>query len=183
MALKLNLGCGNNLLDGYVNIDKYDTAADVMADVCYLPYENNSVEEIVAYQVIEHLPYWITAGDLPHSTDQFWLECHRVLQPGGKMITECPNLLIIAQRLIERSGSFDYEAMVNFYGEYYRPWDKGRYDDWEHQAGSLHINGFSFKRCQEIAERVGFSVRERSMDEKHEHYKYEQNLSVEWTKL
>ncbi len=77
--LKLNLGCGNNLLDGFVNIDKYDKAADVMADICYLPYEDESVDEIVAYQIIEHLPYWQTSfGE--HSSPLFFEECYRVLK-------------------------------------------------------------------------------------------------------
>lgn len=181
MGLKLNLGCGNNLLPGYINIDKYDTAAEVMADVCDLPYEDNSVEEIVSYQVIEHLPYWITGGNLKHSTDSFWLEAYRVLQPGGTMITECPDAEYIARKIVE-TGDVDYISMINLYGEYYRPWDTGRYPDWEHQAGSLHINAFTWGRIQGIAERIGFEVTLQTMAEKHKDYKYEENLSVRWLK-
>jgi predicted SAM-dependent methyltransferase len=182
MALKLNLGCGNNLIDGYINIDKYDKEADLQADICELPFENDMVDEIVAYQVIEHLPYWMTDASLEHSTDQFWTECFRVLKSGGKMITECPDIGMIAKRIVNAYGDINYEAIVNLYGEYYRPWDTERYDDWQHQAGSLHINAFSWTKCQKIAERVGFTVRLQTMEEKHPHYKYEQNLSVEWTK-
>lgn len=185
MATRLNLGCGNNLIDGFINIDKFDKEADVMADICYLPYDNNSVDEIVSYQVIEHLPYWQTSL-LVNSIGQqyeptFFQECHRVMKTGAKMITECPDIEYISKR-IAKTGEIDYESMVNLYGEYYRPWDTGRYDDWEHQAGSLHINAFTFKKIQQIADYVGFEVRRHTMEEKHAHYKFEGNLSVEWIK-
>lgn len=177
---KLNLGSGNNHIEGFISIDKFDTEADVMADICYLPYPDNSVSEIVAYQVIEHMPYWVTS-DLRHSTDLFFEECARVLVSDGRMITECPDIEYIAKKIVE-TGDIDYECMVNLYGEYYRPWDKDRYTDWEHQAGSLHINAFTFKRIEGIARRTGFTVRRQTMDEKHRDYKYEGNLSVEWIK-
>lgn len=187
MALRLNLGSGNNHIPGFVSVDKFDKEADVMADICYLPYEDNTVEEIVAYQVIEHLPYWQTSLLVNSIGEQyeptFFQECYRVLKKGGKMITECPDILAMAQKLIDSAGDVTYEVMVNLYGEYYRPWDKNRYDDWEHQAGSLHINGFTFKRIQAIADYVGFRVREQTMAEKHKDYKYEANLSVEWIKI
>lgn len=183
--MKLNLGCGNNLLDGYINIDKYDKAADVQADICFLPYDDDSVEEIVAYQVIEHLPYWqthIVTNNIGVTYDApFFQECFRVLKPGGFMVTECPDVEYIAKRIVE-TGEIDYTTICNLWGEYYRPWDKERYEDWEHQAGSLHINGFTWKTIQDIAAFVGFKVRLNTMDEKHPNYKYEENLSVTWTK-
>lgn len=185
MALKLNLGCGNNLIGGYVNIDKFDKEADVLADICDLPYDDSSVDEIVSYQVIEHLPYWQT-GNLTSSIGQdypprFFEECFRVLKPGGFMITECPDIEHIARQIVE-DGDVDYRSMINLYGEYYRPWDQNRYPDWGHQAGSLHINAFTWKRIQRIADRVGFEVYRNKMDEKHVNYRFEENLSVRWTK-
>jgi len=180
MALKLNLGSGDNLLDGYVNIDKYDKAAQVRADICYLPYEDSSVDEIVCYQVIEHLPYWQTSfGE--HCSPQFFEDCYRVLKKGGTMITECPDIEWDAKQIME-TGDINYGNTIHLWGEYYRPWDTGRYEDWEHQAGSLHITGFTFKKIQKIAEHCGFTVKRNSIEEMHPHYHYEENLSVLWTK-
>lgn len=183
--MKLNLGCGNNLLDGYINVDKYDVAADVMADICYLPYDNDSVDEIVCYQVIEHLPYWqtslLTNNIGVEYKPQFFEECYRVLKPGGTLLTECPDIEFIAKR-ITSTGNVSYNDTINLYGEYYRPWDTGRYPDWEHQAGSLHITAFTWNKVKDIAEYVGFQIKKNSMEEKHRDYKYEENLSVLWTK-
>ncbi len=183
--LRLHLGCGNDIRAGYINIDKYDEAAQVKADACDLPYEDNSVDEIVSFQMIEHLPYWqtsvITSGMALFHEPIFFQECYRVLKPGGTMITECPDLEWIANRIVE-SGDIDYISTINLWGEYYRPWDKDRFPDWQHHAGGLHINGFTWGKIQKIADHVGFTVEQQEMEAKDKRYRYPENLSVKWTK-
>lgn len=54
--MKLNLGCGNKILEGYVNIDirRLDPRVFV-ADVRDLPYHDDSIDEILAVDVYEHV--------------------------------------------------------------------------------------------------------------------------------
>ena len=167
--MKLNLGCGDNLLDGYINVDKYDKAADIQADITDLPFEDNSVDKVVAYQVIEHVPY--------NLNDKLFAEIFRVLKPGGTAILETPDIDVVAVKILQEGITDQWRH--NLVGEYYRPWDKDRYDDWEHHAGSIHRNPFNFALIERYASNAGFkSVTKREPD----FYPCEENLSVELVK-
>ena len=76
--MRLNLGAGNTKLDGFISVDLYDTEADVRADITELPFDSESVDEIVCYQVIEHVPY--------NKSRQMFDEMYRVLKPGGTAV-------------------------------------------------------------------------------------------------
>jgi len=171
MALSLNLGSGDHRIDGFTNVDLYDETADVRADICELPFENESVDEIVAYQVIEHVAY--------NKAEQMFDEMYRVLKKGGTMITECPDIEWDAKQIAE-TGDINYQNTIHLWGEYYRPWDTKRYKDWEHAAPALHINGFTWKKIQQIAEHYGFEVKRLGIEDMVS--KFEENLAVLWTK-
>ena len=75
--MKLNLGCGKNKLDGYINIDK---SAEVEPDLCHditvgLPFETSEIDEVRAFDILEHIP----PGKVIHVINEIW----RVLKPGG----------------------------------------------------------------------------------------------------
>ena len=56
--MKLNLGCGSNILENYINLDKFDYYnPDVVYDLEITPYpfEDNSVDEILMSHVLEHI--------------------------------------------------------------------------------------------------------------------------------
>jgi hypothetical protein len=57
--IKLNLGCSNDIKQGYVNIDLYHKDSRVtIADVRKLDFlSNNSVIEIIAHDILEHLAF------------------------------------------------------------------------------------------------------------------------------
>lgn len=94
---RLNLGCGDKLLPGYINVDVAESRAgkkpDVLCDLRELtPFESGSVDEILSVHVIEHFWRWEALDVLRE-----WV---RVLRPGGKLILECPNLLSACEALL-----------------------------------------------------------------------------------
>jgi predicted SAM-dependent methyltransferase len=86
--MKLNLGCGTNKLDGFINIDGHaDSKPDVVLDISQdvLPYIAGTVDEVVLFHCIEHIPEkchdWVLG------------EIHRVLKPGGKFLVSYPEFI------------------------------------------------------------------------------------------
>jgi predicted SAM-dependent methyltransferase len=89
--IKLNLGCGPDIKEGYVNIDSCPINSRVIKmDIRDLKYEKESVDEIYARDVIEHLPL----GDAKKSIKN-WSE---ISKSGGKLFiqTICWDLIIKA---------------------------------------------------------------------------------------
>lgn len=56
-TLKLNIGCGNKVVDGYVGVDKFQCeAAEYICDIENekLPFKDGTIEGIILDNVIEH---------------------------------------------------------------------------------------------------------------------------------
>jgi len=109
--MKLNLGCGGRLLptaEGWVNVDKAQFAGvDEVADVFAIPWPwpNDSVEEMYAGHLLEHIPHALTVRALDDDPPmagwvarlrgldgfyQFFAEVWRVLAPGGTIYCRVP---------------------------------------------------------------------------------------------
>ncbi len=75
--LKLNVGCGPNCKEGWVNIDLMDARADLNLDLREsLPFSDDSVSIIYSEHFFEHLDY-------PDEVGHFLGECFRVLKTDG----------------------------------------------------------------------------------------------------
>lgn len=87
---KLNLGCGWDKRDGYLNVDFAEWhGPDLLADVRDLPMlPDGHYVEIVAQDILEHLP----RADGPVALKE-WA---RLLEPGGRLVLRVPNLLGLA---------------------------------------------------------------------------------------
>ena len=75
--LRLHLGCGENFLPGWVNIDLQEQEADAQLDLREdWPFPNESAEHIYSEHTLEHF-------DFPTDVRHVMAETMRVLQPGG----------------------------------------------------------------------------------------------------
>ena len=95
---RVNLGCGDDLREGFLNVDlnawyKPDVLADVR-DVGFLP--SSSYEEVVAQDVLEHLPRTDTARTL--------FQWNRPLRIGGILRLRVPSVLGIADLLRDKAN-------------------------------------------------------------------------------
>jgi len=83
---KLNLGCGEHYLDGYINIDLYNNKADVNDDITSLLnlavnfVEHGTVDEIYSSHSLMCVP-----ENKMLATLKLW---HTFLKEGGKIIIE-----------------------------------------------------------------------------------------------
>ena len=95
--VRLNLGCGDKILAGYVNVDlaadRVGRQPDLVCDLRRLePVADASVDEVLAIHVVEHFWQWEVLEVLRE-----WL---RVMKPGARMVLECPNLLAACEALL-----------------------------------------------------------------------------------
>lgn len=83
VGMKLNLGCADRAIPGFLGVDIFPGPhVDIVMDLSLTwNVKDSAVEEVVAYDIIEHI------AERKH----FMNELHRVLVPGGKATIEVPN--------------------------------------------------------------------------------------------
>jgi len=156
--LKLHLGCGNQHLEDYENIDLRKTwATNLVCDIKKLPYPDNSVALIETYHVIEHIP----RHDLPNALKEWY----RLLIQGGKLIIECPDFDEDVKEYIEGNE----KRMDSIFGLQRFP-------------GDTHLFGYNFKTLKQLLETSGFKEIQRK-EPKDYHAKNEPCLRIEGTRL
>ena len=89
-GLKLNLGCGQNKLDGYINVDRVANDKlhpDLQHDLETFPWPwpDDSVAEIRLHHVLEHL------GQTPLRFLRIMVELYRVCAPGARIAIAVPH--------------------------------------------------------------------------------------------
>jgi len=83
--MKLHLGCGNDYLEDWINVDNSplvnpDLLIDLEDKHCLKMIEDNSIEEVRAYHVLEHI----------HNFIPLMKEIHRVCKKGAVIDIRCP---------------------------------------------------------------------------------------------
>lgn len=90
--MKLNLGCSDRVIPGFIGVDIASPADQIVDLARPWPWQESSVQEVLAYDVCEHIGDEYLADDR-HTNGRihFMNELHRVLIPGGRAIIETPN--------------------------------------------------------------------------------------------
>ena len=106
--LKLNLGCGGDIREGYVNIDKYDFRQPevvVRADIFTINYPDNSIDEILLSHVIEHLTIW--------KVPSLFSNCYRMLKQGCKLIITVPDIDKLCRAWVDATDRQERYIVLN----------------------------------------------------------------------
>jgi len=145
--MKLNLGCGTKIKEGFVNIDLYPQSKEVIkGSIDKLDYPDNSIEEIHSDMSLEHMGYV--------DTPRILKEWNRVLIPCGSVWIRTMNLDGLCKDWMEKK--FNYTG--NLKGFYGSQTDEGQY----------HKTSFDFNYLKGLLEDAGFvEVAEETPDHPH----------------
>lgn len=91
----------------YTTTDLESPLADVKADICDLPFEENSFDFILCNHVLEHIP----------DDEKAMKEIYRVLRPGGRAILQIPQDLK-REKTFEDDSITDPKERARIFGQY-----------------------------------------------------------------
>ena len=145
--VRLHLGCGQQYLQGYLNIDypltehtvQAYSVADVFADITKISFVPGIIDEVRLHHVFEHF-------DRPMAIA---LLCawHMWLKPGGLLYIEVPDFLTSAKMVLDDNYSYLQKQVIlrHIFGSHEASWAM-HYDGWykekfEHILGLLGFEG------------------------------------------
>jgi glycosyltransferase involved in cell wall biosynthesis/ADP-heptose:LPS heptosyltransferase/2-polyprenyl-3-methyl-5-hydroxy-6-metoxy-1,4-benzoquinol methylase len=135
--LYLNLGCGRDVRDGFINIDLFsDDERVVRMDIRKLQLDDNVADGILASDVLEHFSH--------RETDIILAEWARVLKPNGEIIIRCPSLRLQIQAYQRGIWDADIASYMIFGGQT--------------NPGDYHCIGFDEQSIRKHLEKAGFEV-------------------------
>ena len=97
--MRLNLGACDRRIEGFISVDIAPPADEIVDLAGPWPWQDSSVDEVMALDVIEHIGESISTPDLGHPFHprglsgkiHFMNELHRVLKSGARATIETPN--------------------------------------------------------------------------------------------
>lgn len=116
--MRLNYGCGETKLDGYVNIDAtIGVKPDLVWDLklANLPYEDSSIDEICMFHCLEHIEveFW----------PKFFMEFWRLLKPDHPLLLAYPEFEVCAHNFITNKDNLKDFWRATLYGRQLYPGD------------------------------------------------------------
>lgn len=164
--LNLNLGCGRHVLDGWFNIDvqrspKAKRDPEMLSDVRKIALPDGCAQQIMAIHLWEHLYRW--------ECDAVIAEWNRLLEKGGQLILEMPDLYKFCANILAEKG--DQMGMWGLYG-----------DPREQDVYMCHHWGWTFSTIKPFLEQAGFKDIRETVTQWHRCGRQDRDFRVEATK-
>lgn len=157
--LKLHLGCGSKLKEGWINIDMR-SSADIRLDLSRkLPFKSDSAAMVYSEHFLEHIDY-------PDGAMKLLGECFRVLKPGGVFSVGVPDT---EWPLLEYAKVRDDGYFKAAKEEWHPEWCETELEhiNWHFRQGGEHKFAYDFKTLEKALARSGFvAIRRRDFDPK-----------------
>ncbi len=135
--LKLHLGCGSNIKQGYLNIDQYvNSPGIIQMDIFNLAIESEFVDEIYTEHMLEHLSKF----EVPLALKE-WA---RVLKPDGKLVMNLPNLEWCLDQWLAKTEEERWG------------WQLDTIFGLQTHLGEFHKTGFTEQRLHQLLTDAGF---------------------------
>jgi predicted SAM-dependent methyltransferase len=132
--LRLNLGSGGRVIEGYTNIDiDKKCGADIISNILDLKFEDETVEEIYFSHCLEHL----NRNDAQTMLNR----CYKWLKVAGRMWISVPNLKLICDLM----NIYDDEILMRW-----------MYGDGNDRLPLNHQWGYSEKSLKKCLNQAGF---------------------------
>jgi predicted SAM-dependent methyltransferase len=135
--MRLNLGCGNDIKEGFINIDTYNNmkGIDLNADIMNLPFKDETIDEVYISHVMEHFSF--------DNVMMVFKEINRVLMIGGDLKIYVP----------------DFQTCVNDWNESDDKWASlDRIFGSQTHPGNYHFCGYTLETLKKIVEDFNFNV-------------------------
>ena len=148
MSNTADLGCGAlPRLEIGVDIDKslkklwlerFPGRPFIIADIKFLPFKNESLDELISVHSIEHFSH--------REVPLILKEWCRVLKRGAKLTISCPNIVQICKNMVfhgDDNGKEGYEVCFRLYGGQDSPYN-------------FHKSGFNYGYLAALLREAGF---------------------------
>jgi predicted SAM-dependent methyltransferase len=118
--LKLNIGCGETKIEGFVNVDCTENVIvkpDLVHDIRHkpLPYEDGVIDEIWMIHALEHIEFF--------HWETIFREFARLLKPNGVLLLSYPEFERCAKGFIENTNNQRHFYRHTLYGRQLYPSD------------------------------------------------------------
>ena len=131
----------------YISCDIESPLADIKADICALPFNDNSFDWILCNHVLEHIP----------SDTKAMQELYRVLKPGGKALLQVP-LDPKRDTTFEDNSITDKATRTKIFGQYdhVRVYGKDYFE--KLRAIGFRVNELQFGKTLSKDERTRYAI-------------------------